>query len=168
MLNFLAVESYDANFFVGLANALGAIFGCLVKLGKMPFDDFIRVVQSIGLNQYDYELDLLLTNGCINFFNGKEIQTLGVLYHSILSAMGRPVVRELLSVPLLILVGPSYLLMSLIAGISLTTSGVTVFGNYYFNTLSIGDLPTAIGLIFYVFALVFAFSWVRFIRRLGS
>lgn len=168
MFNLLAVESYDAGFFVGLANAFGAIFGCLVKLGKMPFDDFIRVIQSIGLNQYDYELDLLLTKGCINFFNGKEIQTLGVLYHSIMSAMGRPVVRELLSVPLLVLVGPSYLLMSLVAGISLPTSGITVFGNNFMDTLSIGDLPTAIGLIFYVFALVFAFSLFRFIRRLVS
>lgn len=168
MFNFLAAESYDANFFVGLANAFGAIFGCLVKLGKMPFDDFIRVIQSIGLNQYDYQLDLLLTDGCINFFNGKEIQTLGVLYHSIMSALGRPVIRELVALPLLVLVGPSYLLMSLVAGISLPTSGVTVFGTQFLDTLSIGDLPTAISLIFYVFALVFAFSLFRFIRRLVS
>ena len=168
MFSFLAAESFNANFFVGLANAFGAIFGCFVKLGKMSFDDFIRVIQSIGLNQYDYQLDLLLSKDCINYFNGKEIQTLGVLYHSIMSALGRPVVRELVALPLLVLVGPSYLLMSLVAGISLPTSGVTVFGNYFMDTLSIGDLPAAIGLIFYVFALVFAFSLFRFIRRLVS
>lgn len=166
MFSFLAVESFDANFFVGLANAFGAIFGCFVKLGKMPFDDFVAVIRSIGLNQYDYKIDLSLTNGCINLFNGQEIQTLGVLYHFIMSALGRPVVRELASVLLVVLVGPSYLLMSLVAGISLPTSGLTVFGTYFMDTLSIGDLPTAIGLTFYVFALVLAFSLFRFIRRL--